>query len=297
MFTVGLAVFTAGSAAAGLAPTINLLVLARAVQGIGGAILTPLTLTVLSASVPEHRRGTVIGAWGGIGSLGAALGPVVGGALTATASWQWIFWLNVPIGLLLLPAAHWRLTESYGPRRPLDLPGVALASASLFALVWGLIRGGGHGWTNGPVLLGIGAGGLGFVAFVRRERLAPEPMLAPRGHRSPSVNSPSCSASPCLPRPSPRTATTPHPPPSSPASPPPCGSAPPLPAPAFSSHSRCRYRRDRARTNATSPNGSPDCTASTTTYEVHGGKAQPCHPTFRCATTPSPADNEPMTSE
>jgi MFS family permease len=86
------------------------------------AILTPLTLTILSASVPEHRRGTVIGARGGIGSLGAALGPVVGGALTATTSWQWIFWLNVSIGLLLLPAAYWRLAESYGPRRPWTCP-------------------------------------------------------------------------------------------------------------------------------------------------------------------------------
>jgi EmrB/QacA subfamily drug resistance transporter len=177
-------VFTAGSAAAGLAPTIHLLVLARAVQGIGGAILTPLTLTLLVASVPHHRRGVVIGAWGGIGSLGAALGPVVGGALTVTAGWQAIFWLNLPIGLLLLPAARWRLTESFGPPRPLDLPGVGLASVSLFVLVWAVIRGGGHGWATGPVLLSLGIGAVGLVAFVLWEHRTPAPMLPLRFFRN-----------------------------------------------------------------------------------------------------------------
>ena len=103
MFTIGLGVFTLGSAAAAAAPSITVLLLARAVQGIGGAVLTPLTLTILSASVPQHRRGAVIGAWGGIGSVGAALGPVVGGWLADTVGWQGIFWLNVPIGLVLLP--------------------------------------------------------------------------------------------------------------------------------------------------------------------------------------------------
>jgi MFS family permease len=183
IFTVGLAVFTAGSAAAGLAPTIDLLLLARAVQGIGGAILTPLTLTILVAAVPPQRRGIVIGAWGGIGSLGAALGPLVGGALTATIGWQAIFWLNVPIGLVLLPLAHRQLAESFGPRHPLDLPGVALASGSLFALTWAVIHAGGHGWASGSVLLGLGAGAVGLVAFVLWERRAPAPMLPLRFFR------------------------------------------------------------------------------------------------------------------
>ncbi len=179
MFTLGLGVFTAGSAAAALAPTNDLRVTARAVQGIGGAILTPLTLTILAAAVPQRRRGAVIGAWGGVGSLGAALGPVVGGALTSTVGWQWIFWMNVPIGLLLLPAARWRLAESFGPPRPLDLPGLGLASTGLLALVWGVIRGGGHGWADGPVLLALGTGAVGIVAFVRWERRAPAPMVPP----------------------------------------------------------------------------------------------------------------------
>jgi EmrB/QacA subfamily drug resistance transporter len=177
MFLVGLSVFTAGSALAALAPSMTVLVLARAVQGVGGAILTPLTLTILSASVPPHRRGAVIGAWGGVGSVGAALGPVAGGWLTDTVGWQGIFWLNVPIGLLLLPAARWRLAESFGPPRRLDLPGVALVSAGLFGLVWGVIRGGGHGWSDPTVLLGLAAGALALVAFVRWERRSSSPML------------------------------------------------------------------------------------------------------------------------
>ena len=182
IFTVGLAVFTAGSAAAGLAPTIDLLLLARAVQGIGGAILTPLTLTILVAAVPPQRRGIVIGAWGGIGSLGAALGPLVGGALTATIGWQAIFWLNVPIGLVLL---RWPTGSSprASDRDTLDLPGVALASGSLFALTWAVIHAGGHGWASGSVLVGLGAGAVGLVAFVLWQRRAPAPMLPLRFFR------------------------------------------------------------------------------------------------------------------
>src|SRR5689334_19482226 len=141
MFVIGIGIFTLGSAAAALAPTADALDLARALQGVGGAIVTPLTLTILSASVPKERRGLALGAWGGIGGLAVALGPLVGGAVVQGISWQWIFWLNVPIGLVLAPLALARLDESYGPDRRLDLPGLGLASAGLFALVWGLVRG------------------------------------------------------------------------------------------------------------------------------------------------------------
>ena len=112
MFTIGVAVFTAGSAAAALAPTIGALVAARAVQGVGGAIFTPLTLTMLAAVTPPGRRGTVLGAWGGIGGLGAALGPLAGGVLTGSVGWRAIFWLNVPLGLVLIPLARVRLAET-----------------------------------------------------------------------------------------------------------------------------------------------------------------------------------------
>ena len=115
-------IFTAASAFAALAPSIEALNVARALQGVGGAIVTPLTLTLLSAAVPAERRGLALGAWGGIGGLAVALGPLVGGAVVQGISWQWIFWLNVPIGLALIPLAWRRLDESYGPSTTLDLP-------------------------------------------------------------------------------------------------------------------------------------------------------------------------------
>src|SRR5436309_5748931 len=100
LFVIGLAIFTASSAAAALAPSIGALIAARAAQGVGGAIITPLTLTILSAGVPANRRGAFIGAWSGIAGLAVALGPVVGGAVVSGISWHWIFWLNVPIGIV-----------------------------------------------------------------------------------------------------------------------------------------------------------------------------------------------------
>src|SRR5688572_32851354 len=114
MFVIGLGVFTLASALAALAPTIEALVAARALQGVGGAVVAPLTLTILSAAVPAERRGLALGAWGGIGGLAIALGPLVGGAVVEGVSWQWIFWLNVPIGLVLVPLALRRLDESHG---------------------------------------------------------------------------------------------------------------------------------------------------------------------------------------
>src|SRR5881227_1629279 len=115
MFAVGLGIFTAGSAAAALSTSPTALDLSRAVQGVGGAIVTPLTLTILSAAVPREKRGLALGAWGGIGGLAIAIGPLVGGAIVNGVSWHWIFWLNVPIGLILAPLAARRLPETYGP--------------------------------------------------------------------------------------------------------------------------------------------------------------------------------------
>src|SRR5216117_945914 len=122
MFAIGLGIFTLASAAAALAPTAGALIAARAFQGVGGAIVTPLTLTILSAGVPAKRRGAFIGAWSGIAGLAVALGPLVGGAVVSGISWHWIFWLNVPIGVALIPMARLRLNETYGPANRLDLP-------------------------------------------------------------------------------------------------------------------------------------------------------------------------------
>src|SRR6516162_7582373 len=141
VFTAGLAIFTVSSAAAALAPGIGWLVAARAAQGVGAAALIPLTLTLLSAAVPPHRRGLALGAWGAVGGLAVAIGPLVGGAVVEGASWQWIFWLNVPIGIALLPIARARLTESHGSATSLDMPGLLLASLGLFGIVYGVVRG------------------------------------------------------------------------------------------------------------------------------------------------------------
>src|SRR5881394_4600263 len=131
MFVIGILVFTAGSALAALSTSATALDLARGIQGVGGAIVTPLTLTLLSAAVPRERRGLALGAWGGIGGLAVAIGPLVGGAIVQGLSWQWIFWINVPIGLVLAPLAFFRLRESHGPSDRLDLAGLGLASAGL----------------------------------------------------------------------------------------------------------------------------------------------------------------------
>src|SRR3954447_5898208 len=148
MLVIGLALFTAGSAAAALAPDVTTLVAFRAVQGAGAAIVTPLTLTLLSAAVPIERRGMALGIWGAVAGLAIASGPLVGGAVVQGWSWQTIFWINVPIGLVLLPIARWRLVESRGTSTRLDLPGVALASAGLFGVVLGLVRANTLGWTS-----------------------------------------------------------------------------------------------------------------------------------------------------
>src|SRR5438477_2058834 len=146
LLAAGLGIFTAASAAAALAPSIGALDAARAVQGLGGALVMPLTLTILSAAVPAERRGLALGAWGGISGLAVAFGPLVGGAVVSGISWHWVFWLNVPIGLVLAPLALSRLDESRGPASRLDLGGLVLASGGLFGIVWGLVRGNGVGW-------------------------------------------------------------------------------------------------------------------------------------------------------
>ena len=184
MFISGVALFTASSAAAALAPTGDLLVLARALQGIGAAIVMPLTLTLLSAAVPVERRGVALGAWGAISGLAIAIGPLVGGAIAEGLSWQWIFWLNVPLGIVLVPAARVLLDESHGPNGALDIPGVVLASGGLFALVWALIHGNAEGWTSPGIVSAFVAAGVLLAAFVAWEARAASPMLPLRFFRS-----------------------------------------------------------------------------------------------------------------
>ena len=177
MFMVGIAVFTAGSAAAALSPTIGLLIAARALQGVGAAIVTPLTLTLLAEAFPPAQRGIALGVWSAISGIGVAAGPLVGGALTQAASWHLIFWVNVPIGLALVPLAAIRLSESRGSVKHLDLPGLALASTGLFGLIFGLVRSQSLGWGNTEVLVSLAAGIALVLAFIGQELRTDEPML------------------------------------------------------------------------------------------------------------------------
>src|SRR5215510_7432540 len=158
MFAIGLSVFTAASAAAALSPGVGALIAARAAQGAGAALVMPLTLTLISAAFPAEKRGAAIGIWGGIAGLAVAAGPVVGGAVIDGINWHWIFWLNVPIGLALIPLALSRLSESYGPRPELDLVGLPLAIGGVLGLTWGLIRSNNVGWGSTEVVASLLAG-------------------------------------------------------------------------------------------------------------------------------------------
>jgi len=177
IFVAGMTLFTAASAAAALAPNTGLLIAARAIQGAGAAIATPLTLTLLAEAFPAARRGAAIGIWSAISGVAIAAGPLVGGAVITSLDWHWIFWINVPIGTALLPFAARGLAESHGPYGTLDLPGLALGSSGLLSLVYGLIHSQSAGFGALSVVAPIAAGVALLAAFVAWELRAPEPML------------------------------------------------------------------------------------------------------------------------
>jgi len=184
LFLAGLGVFTLASAAAAMAPGIDSLIAARAVQGVGAAVMMPLTLTLLTAAVPAAKRGMAYGIWGAVNGLAVASGPLIGGTLTEHISWHWIFWLNVPLGLAVMPLARLRLAESYGSSAPLDIPGTLLVSGGLFGIVYGLVRGPVDGWTGPLVLTGLIAGTALLAGFVRHGIRHKNPMLPMRLFRS-----------------------------------------------------------------------------------------------------------------
>ncbi len=177
IFVLGIALFTGASAVAALAPNIAVLIAARAVQGAGGAMIMPLSLTLLSAAVSPERRNAALGIWGAIGGAAVAIGPLVGGAVTTGWSWQYIFWLNVPVGLVLIPLAWWKLSESRGRTSPLDLAGVGLVSVGLFGVVLGLVRGNAHGWASPSVLGSFAVGAVALAGFIGWELRTDHPML------------------------------------------------------------------------------------------------------------------------
>jgi EmrB/QacA subfamily drug resistance transporter len=184
VFAAGLALFSAASAACALAPTVEVLIAARAIQGVGAAIIMPLSLTILTTSYPAERRGAVVGIWGGIAGLAVAGGPLVGGAITQGLDWHWIFWVNVPIGLVAATLALIRLAESAGPPTRLDPLAVALVSGGASGVVLGLVRAVDRGWGSAETIATLGLGLLLLADFVSWELRAPEPMLPMRLFRS-----------------------------------------------------------------------------------------------------------------
>jgi EmrB/QacA subfamily drug resistance transporter len=183
-YAVGLGLFAASSAASALAPNVGLLIAARAVQGVSAALVLTLGLALLSAAFPPERRGTAIGLFSAVTGIAVASGPLVGGAIAEGLAWEWIFWLNVPIGLVAIPLVLARIDESFGVDTGLDVRGLALVSAGSFGIVWSLVRGNSAGWGSFEVLASLAAGAMLIAAFVAWELRAREPMLPMRFFRS-----------------------------------------------------------------------------------------------------------------
>jgi EmrB/QacA subfamily drug resistance transporter len=194
VYVAGLLLFTIASAACALAPTAGWLIAARAVQGLGSAAVTPLSLTILSSTFPPARRGSIIGIWGGIGGLAVAGGPLIGGAVVQGLDWHWIFWINVPIGLVAAVLSAIFLPDSRGPATRLDLPAVPLVAGGAAALAWALVQAGSAGWSDPKAITAFVAGAALLAGFVIRERRAAEPMLPLRLFRSRTFSAANVSA-------------------------------------------------------------------------------------------------------
>jgi EmrB/QacA subfamily drug resistance transporter len=180
LFAAGLGLFVLGSVACALSPNAGLLIASRAVQGSAAALVAPLSLALVSAAFGPERRGWAMGVYGGITGIAVLGGPVIGGAVTQGLAWQWVFWINVPIGLAAIPLVLTRIPESYGPRARLDKPGMVLVTAAALGIVWGLMRGNDAGWGSAEVIGALAAGVAALAAFVLVERRTAEPMLPPR---------------------------------------------------------------------------------------------------------------------
>jgi EmrB/QacA subfamily drug resistance transporter len=174
---IGVALFTAGSALAAVSTGASVLIAARAIQGIGSAMIAPLTLTILVGAFPPERRAAAIGLWSGVSGLGLAAGPLVGGAIVNGFSWNAVFWLNVPIGIVLLALGRWRIAETRTGGRMIDPPSVALISAGLLGVVWALIRGNALGWGSAQIVASLALGAALLIAFVLRQGGRISPML------------------------------------------------------------------------------------------------------------------------
>lgn len=178
IFVVGIVVFTLSSLACGLAGSTDALIAARVVQGVGAALMNPATLSIIAATFPPKDRGAAIGIWAGTSALALAIGPLVGGLLTEHLDWSWIFFVNVPVGVLAIVASYLLIDESRDETHVrLDLPGLITSALGLFALTYGLIEANQYGWTSGRILAAFVVAALAIVAFVQLERRQKDPML------------------------------------------------------------------------------------------------------------------------
>src|SRR6266540_6313775 len=177
LYALGLALFALASAGCALAPSIGALIAARAVQGAGAALVLTLALALVSTAFPPERRGAAIGMFSAVTGLSVASGPLVGGAVVEGIDWEWIFWLNVPIGLIAIPLVLTRMKESFGPDTSLDIRGLVLVSGAALGIVWGLVRGNQVGWATGEIVGSLAVGALLVWAFVAWELPARAPML------------------------------------------------------------------------------------------------------------------------
>jgi EmrB/QacA subfamily drug resistance transporter len=177
VYVLGLTVFTLASAACALSASVEVLIAARVIQGAGAAVILPLSLTLISEAFPMEKRGAAIGIWGGVTGLGVAAGPVVGGAIIQGISWQWIFWINVPVGVVAAVLSAALLRESYGPRPQLDLIGLLLVALAFFGLTWAPIRAISIGWDSGEVIGSLIGGAVLLAGFLSWENRVKHPML------------------------------------------------------------------------------------------------------------------------
>jgi EmrB/QacA subfamily drug resistance transporter len=180
LFAIGLLLFAVASAACALSPNSDLLIAARIAQGIGAGVIMPLSLTILTGAFPPERRGAIVGIWGGIAGIAVALGSLVGGAIMQGLDWHWVFWVNVPIGVVAAALVPMRLTESFGPPTRLDLLAVILVTGGAVGIVLGLVRASDLGWGSTETFVTLGAGLALMACFVAWENRAPEPMLPMR---------------------------------------------------------------------------------------------------------------------
>ncbi len=185
VFVVGIVVFGAASAGCALAPGAGWLIAARAVQGGGSALIMPLAMALLSSAFPPERRGAALGVFTALTGLAVVGGPLAGGFIAQDIAWQWIFWINVPIGVLVVPLVLARVPESFGPKARLDVVGVSLVGGGASALVWGLIRANSTGWGSSEVVVTLLAGAALMIMFVGWELRVAQPMLPMRFFRDP----------------------------------------------------------------------------------------------------------------